>query len=336
MRPKIFIGSSIEGLPVAYSIQENLEHDPVEVTVWTQGFFHLSQSTLAELIKGLTTYHMGVFVLTPDDVTIIRSEEYKTARDNVIFELGLFFGALGQERAYYVLPRSEKSFRLPTDLLGVNAGTYDDKRQDQNLNAALGSFTNQIRKAYTKIEFSTSQISHFDSVKSFQNLSSPKSTKGETHEFFRFYNDYFLSVYADFVAFTQTKPSQVLIEESNMLSHIVMATSVPKSYDENMKKALDHLIRSTLDLKKLLWVKVKELVDIHMTEGKPGLNPFKKIKTKEKDRNFMAEYLKAFDIIKEARKLETSILEIEPIKIIDMYDQATQIYFSLLKNYELL
>jgi predicted nucleotide-binding protein len=35
-RPRMFIGSSVEGLPIAASIQEGLEHD-VESTIWSQG-----------------------------------------------------------------------------------------------------------------------------------------------------------------------------------------------------------------------------------------------------------------------------------------------------------
>lgn len=63
-KPKLFIGSSVEGLEVAYSIQENLKYIS-ESTVWDQGVFNLSESTLESLIKILENSDFGVFVFSP-------------------------------------------------------------------------------------------------------------------------------------------------------------------------------------------------------------------------------------------------------------------------------
>src|SRR6185369_15374111 len=98
MKPKTFIGSSVEGLSVAYAVQQNLQYQS-EVTVWDQGIFHLSTSALDSLTEVLDRSDFGVFVFTPDDILNIRGEENRAVRDNVLFELGLFIGRLGKLRS---------------------------------------------------------------------------------------------------------------------------------------------------------------------------------------------------------------------------------------------
>jgi hypothetical protein len=145
--PRLFIGSSAESLDIAYAIQENLDFD-AEATVWSQALFQPSQSTLHDLLGALDRFDFAAFVFAPDDVLEIQGRVQAAVRDNVIFELGLFFGALGSNRCFLIKPRDAESMHLPTDLLGVNPLLYAERRSDRNLNAALGPACNQIRRAF--------------------------------------------------------------------------------------------------------------------------------------------------------------------------------------------
>lgn len=149
LKPKIFVASSVEGLDIAYAIQENLEN-VAEVTVWPQGIFDLSEYTLDELIKQIDISDFGIFVFSFEDLSRIRNKEVKTTRDNVILELGLFVGRMGRQRCFILIPKSKEKLHLPTDLLGIKPGIYDPNRSDANLLAALGPASNQIRRAINR------------------------------------------------------------------------------------------------------------------------------------------------------------------------------------------
>jgi len=150
MKPRMFIASSVDHLDLAYAAQEGLEHD-VEPTVWTQGVFTLSRSSMASLIDQLDDSDFGLFIFAPSDVTDIRDEKKKTIRDNVVFELGLFIGRLGADRCFLIVPRDIDDLHLPTDLLGITPALFDSDRQDGNMVAALGPACNRVRKSIQKL-----------------------------------------------------------------------------------------------------------------------------------------------------------------------------------------
>lgn len=145
MKPKLFVGSSVEGLGVAYAVQQNLKHQ-AEVTVWDQGIFRLSDSALDSLIQLLDRVDFGVFVFTPDDIVNIRGEENRAVRDNVLFELGLFVGRFGKGRSFILMPDERRDIHLPTDLIGMTPATYETGRTDNNFQAATGPACHEIRQ----------------------------------------------------------------------------------------------------------------------------------------------------------------------------------------------
>lgn len=144
VRPRIFVGSSTEGLKIANKLQELLSPD-FSVVVWNQGtVFGLMSTTLESLEAAVLEYHFGVFVFTPDDELHSRGEVKPVARDNVLFELGMFIGKLGRKKAFAIHP-GKNSVSIPTDLSGVTMGFYDPT--EKNLAAALGPVANRIRIA---------------------------------------------------------------------------------------------------------------------------------------------------------------------------------------------
>ncbi|MFN3582474.1 nucleotide-binding protein [Phenylobacterium sp.] len=148
-RPSLFIGSSVEGLDIAYCLQEALEFD-AEPTVWSQGVFRPTAATLSDLLRVARTTDFAAFVFSPDDIRIMRDPQSATIRDNVVFELGLMIGARGPERCFFLM-RSDAKMALPTDLIGLTGLTYVSARRDGNLVAALGPAANKIRRTVREL-----------------------------------------------------------------------------------------------------------------------------------------------------------------------------------------
>jgi hypothetical protein len=145
MNPQIFIASSVEGRPIAEALQANLEYN-ARCTVWDQAFT-LSVSTIDRLLLYCVENDFAIFVFSKDDVALIREKQYPVARDNVVFEAGLFMGMHGKDSAFVVVPRDTPQLHIPTDLLGWTMANYDADRAKIESRAALGFATTEIKKA---------------------------------------------------------------------------------------------------------------------------------------------------------------------------------------------
>lgn len=130
-------------MDVAYALQKNLEYE-ADPTVWDQGVFRPMGQTLSDVTVETQSTDFAVFVFAPDDLADIRGERVNVVRDNVLFELGLFIGALGVDRCFIVAPRGSPNLHLPTDLLGISPLTYAADRRDGRLRAALGPSSHEI------------------------------------------------------------------------------------------------------------------------------------------------------------------------------------------------
>jgi CRP/FNR family cyclic AMP-dependent transcriptional regulator len=114
----LFIGSSTEGEPIAEEVYKRLVNKRVVPKLWSDGVFEASSTSIESLVKVAQEADFAALILTADDITKSRGAAKPSPRDNVIFELGLFIGAIGRHRVFILKPKGI-DIRIPSDLLGV-------------------------------------------------------------------------------------------------------------------------------------------------------------------------------------------------------------------------
>lgn len=147
MKFRLFIGSSSEHLDYAESVQLHLSHiKNLDVICW-KNIFQPMHYPLEDLLIQLEHMSFGVFVLGPDDYIYIRDKDYFCTRDNVVFEMGMFIGALGRERTFFIAPSdTEKEYRIPSDLKGINYETYSLSNSDEK-DVAVDAACTRIKRS---------------------------------------------------------------------------------------------------------------------------------------------------------------------------------------------
>ncbi|SIT72871.1 TIR domain-containing protein [Edaphobacillus lindanitolerans] len=143
--PRVFIGSSREAQVYVDAIHEQLNY-VAEVTPWTAGVFGANRYTLEDLDQQLNSNDFAVFVFAPDDLVISRGEESYRARDNTVFEMGMFWGKLKRERVFFLVPnKAPNNFTIPSDFNGLGRLEYE-VRDDQNYEAAVNRACSAIKR----------------------------------------------------------------------------------------------------------------------------------------------------------------------------------------------
>lgn len=141
---RLFIISSVEGLPVARLIQNAFAHDSFTTTIWTDGVFKVTNYTLQSLEDAVDMSDFAIAIAHSDDTVESRGNVWPVPRDNVIFELGLFMGRLGKSRAILMEPRAE-GVKLPSDLAGITTIPYR-YQPGSDAAALIGAACNQLRE----------------------------------------------------------------------------------------------------------------------------------------------------------------------------------------------
>lgn len=143
MKKRIFIGSSSEQLSTLDQVKDLLGDD-FECIPWTAAF-DLNKSGLDSLLKQTRLSDFSILIATKDDLTNQRGEMLTKARDNVIFEFGLFLGSAGVEQCYLL---AEEGTNLPTDLDGITVAMFSRTPDQYNsLNKIVDNIKEQLAKS---------------------------------------------------------------------------------------------------------------------------------------------------------------------------------------------
>jgi len=147
-KPRVFIGSSVEGRGVAEHIQSNLEN-LAECVRWSQGVVGVSESTLESLFVVVRDFDFAVLVLTPADLDPEPIKGRHSPRDNILFELGLFVGSLGRGRTFIVHGK-DPSLTQAVDFAGLTPITFT-QRGPSDREAALAPACSLLRSSIQSI-----------------------------------------------------------------------------------------------------------------------------------------------------------------------------------------
>jgi hypothetical protein len=142
MITRIFLGSSAERIPILEELEGYLS-TVGKCQRWT-GAFVPNASGLESLIHQTRLSDFSVLLAMKDDITIKRGEEFNVARDNMIFEFGLFLGAAGIRKAFLL---AEEGIDLPSDLDGITLHRFTTESGKYN---SLDKVADQIKESIAK------------------------------------------------------------------------------------------------------------------------------------------------------------------------------------------
>ncbi len=158
----IFLASSTFGKPLAAEIKKRIvkKNPAITCNCWWD-VIPPSENTLPAILGQCKTSDFFIAILTADDLIIKNNEKDSIPRDNCIFEIGLFMGALGAEPyRCFLLTHDIKKEALPSDIRDLNqlsldgpnpskvsawlTTNFNNVNRSETLGAALDSSTNNL------------------------------------------------------------------------------------------------------------------------------------------------------------------------------------------------
>lgn len=146
VKPYIFIGSSTKHKAVAEKIREGLKDLKADIQVWSDpGVFQASDTFIETLAAAAAKADFAILVFAKDDILFQKGKKSYVTRDNVVFEAGLFVGAITRKRTFFVRPRNVQ-IKILTDLAGVTLLDYTKSKNNIDVKSACSQIRATIHK----------------------------------------------------------------------------------------------------------------------------------------------------------------------------------------------
>jgi CRP/FNR family cyclic AMP-dependent transcriptional regulator len=149
--PQVFFGSSSEYSAALDPLSDAMRaagarFDHID---WRTAFVG-GDLTLDRLVKTAEQVDFAVLIVAPDDIVRSRKKQSPAARDNVVFEAGLFMGNVGRERVLPLVPAALKP-KLPSDWASWNWIEFDPTTQ--NYASAASKIAERLRTLGVRSRF---------------------------------------------------------------------------------------------------------------------------------------------------------------------------------------
>jgi Predicted nucleotide-binding protein containing TIR-like domain len=146
IKPLIFAGGSREKSQLLICLTSELQPAANVHPWWSSDAFHPLGGTLEGLLSATKKYDFAIFILTPDDFIKSREAKSFTARDNVLFEFGLFLGTLGAKRTLaFAQDDPTIKLKVPSDLFGVTIPRFR-ANSDEDIRTSMVGLRRHIEK----------------------------------------------------------------------------------------------------------------------------------------------------------------------------------------------
>lgn len=143
MNPRIFVVSSKESGNIRDVLVEKLTA-VADVVPWNRDDLWVPGKFILQVLLDFPhMYDFAIAVYGADDNVHYRGKDTNQARDNVIFETGMFMAHLGYERTFVIVPEKPK-VRVLTDLSGLITLSYKEPNQKTGLSGSLDSLCEKI------------------------------------------------------------------------------------------------------------------------------------------------------------------------------------------------